>query len=278
MQRSFWQRALIFQAKMFSHLYCCLIGQKIRKQRRGRPFSVFLEPARCVAILAPHMDDEIIGCAGLIQQYVRQGTRVIIIYLTDGAHALSGEARQWCNQMRIRESEQSTNLLGIQERFFLQQPDGALTDNSSVRLQLASIFHHEQPGIIYLPYPCDPHSDHQQAFLITKEIIRQGTLDATAFFYQIRVPIPVRLISTILDISSSAALKKQALGYFVSQSQINFNLLLHLQQCQGYLLGWRPRLVEVFALIDATIWKWSPADLSNTGRQILRHRHVPLCF
>ena len=91
MQRSLWQRAFIFQSEIFSHLYCCLVGEKIRRQRRGSPFSVFLESARCVAVLAPHMDDEIIGCAGMMQRYVRQGTRVIIIYLTDGAHGLSGE-------------------------------------------------------------------------------------------------------------------------------------------------------------------------------------------
>ena len=275
MQRSFWQQSLIFQSKIFSHLYCCLVGQKIRRQRRGRPFSVSLEPARCVAILAPHMDDEIIGCGGMMQRYVRQGTRAIIIYLTDGAYGLSGEEWKRHNRRRIQESEQSTDLLGIHERFYLQQPDGALTADSSVRFQLTSIFHRERPEIVYLPYPCDPHSDHRQTFLIMKEIIRQGRLDAASFFYQIRVPIPVRLISTILDISSSAALKKQALGCFVSQDRLDFKLLLHLQRCQGYLLGWRPRLVEVFARIDAAIWQWSPADLSSAGAPILGHRQVP---
>ncbi len=108
-----------------------------------------------------------------------------------------------------------------------------------------------------------------------KDIIRQGKLDVSAFFYQVRAPIPVRLISTILDISPSAALKKRALGCFASQDQMDFNLLLHLQRCQGYLLGWKPRLVEVFARVEAAAWQWSPAYLSNNGRQISGHRHVP---
>ncbi len=77
---------------MISHLYCCLVGQEIRRRRRSKRFNHFIEPAQCVAILAPHMDDEIIGCAGLMHRYVQQGTRVMIVYLTDGAHALRGKS------------------------------------------------------------------------------------------------------------------------------------------------------------------------------------------
>lgn len=39
-----------------------------------------------VLILAPHPDDEVIGCAGVIQQALKAGAKVKIIYLTNGDH------------------------------------------------------------------------------------------------------------------------------------------------------------------------------------------------
>ncbi len=39
-----------------------------------------------VLILAPHPDDEDIGCAGVIQRALKSGAKVKIMYLTNGDH------------------------------------------------------------------------------------------------------------------------------------------------------------------------------------------------
>ena len=39
-----------------------------------------------VLILAPHPDDEAIACAGVIQQALKAGAKVKIVYLTNGDH------------------------------------------------------------------------------------------------------------------------------------------------------------------------------------------------
>src|SRR4030042_2929508 len=39
-----------------------------------------------VLILAPHPDDEAIGCAGIIQQALKAGSEVHVVYLTNGDH------------------------------------------------------------------------------------------------------------------------------------------------------------------------------------------------
>src|SRR5690348_6988030 len=37
-----------------------------------------------VVVLAPHMDDEIIGCGGTIARHAAAGASVTVVYLTDG--------------------------------------------------------------------------------------------------------------------------------------------------------------------------------------------------
>ena len=62
----------------------------LKKTDPGRwPTILALEPFKKnerVLILAPHPDDEVIGCAGVIQQALKAGARVKVVYLTNGDH------------------------------------------------------------------------------------------------------------------------------------------------------------------------------------------------
>jgi len=57
-----------------------------------------------VAVLAPHMDDETLGCGGTIARHVRAGASVTTIFLTDGRHGSVTNAALW-GQERAREEE-----------------------------------------------------------------------------------------------------------------------------------------------------------------------------
>jgi len=90
-----------------------------------------------ILILAPHPDDEIIGCAGVIQRALSQGAQVKIVYLTNGEHnqfafmvyekrpiLLKGEFIS-LGKLRRSESVKSAELLGLsrQNLIFLGYPD-----------------------------------------------------------------------------------------------------------------------------------------------------------
>jgi N-acetylglucosamine malate deacetylase 1 len=42
-----------------------------------------------VVILAPHMDDEVIGCGGTLRKHVLNGADVTVVFLTDGRYGSS---------------------------------------------------------------------------------------------------------------------------------------------------------------------------------------------
>src|SRR5579885_3094484 len=58
-----------------------------------------------VLVLAPHMDDEVIGPGGTLRRHVEAGAAVTVVFLTDGR--MGGWDDGTLNQRRKRESERA---------------------------------------------------------------------------------------------------------------------------------------------------------------------------
>src|SRR5947208_7699287 len=71
-------------------------------------------------VLAPHPDDEVIGCGGLLALHLAEGRKVHVVVATDGAQA--GDAVQ-----RRSESRAAVALLGDATIEFLGYPDRELS-------------------------------------------------------------------------------------------------------------------------------------------------------
>ena len=105
----------------------------------GRAESQFPPPEKGerLVIVAPHPDDEVLGCGGLIQQAVAVGADVRVIYLTNGDHNqmafklysgrlhLSPKDYYKFGERRRMEALAATGLLGLQpnQLVFLGYPD-----------------------------------------------------------------------------------------------------------------------------------------------------------
>jgi LmbE family N-acetylglucosaminyl deacetylase len=90
-----------------------------------------------ILILAPHPDDEAIGCAGIVQEALRQGAKVRIVYLTNGdsnqlafivyEKRLTFKKGEFLHMGEVRRKEANTamRLLGVDESnlIFLGYPD-----------------------------------------------------------------------------------------------------------------------------------------------------------
>ena len=90
-----------------------------------------------ILILAPHPDDESIGCAGLIQHALKAGAEVRVVYLTNGDHnefafivyekRLTFRKGEFIHMGLVRHLEaiKAMNLLGLNEDklVFLGYPD-----------------------------------------------------------------------------------------------------------------------------------------------------------
>lgn len=90
-----------------------------------------------ILILAPHPDDEVIGCAGIIQKALKTGAKVRVCYLTNGDHnqiafiiykkRISLRQNEFIHMGKVRRKEavNAMKLLGLDEKnlVFLGYPD-----------------------------------------------------------------------------------------------------------------------------------------------------------
>lgn len=127
-------------------------------------------------IMAPHPDDEALGCGGLILHLRSQNIPVWVVFVTSGdaSHLNSKDyPPQILASLRENEAKKSCEILGVEpcNIFFLRQPDSLLSYiEYSTKTEIASVILKllEQFAIasLFLPWRRDPHPDHR----ITYEI------------------------------------------------------------------------------------------------------------
>src|SRR5258708_20804530 len=81
-----------------------------------------------VLVIAPHPDDESIGCGGTICLHTDRGDYVAAVFLTSGEFALSDLPREKAWVIREGEAQESADILGITSVTFLRRPDHYLGD------------------------------------------------------------------------------------------------------------------------------------------------------
>lgn len=127
-------------------------------------------------IIAPHPDDEVIGCAGLIQALVKRGTPPHVIILTGG----EGSHRRCCDiaketliEMRHNLTLRAAATLGLPESHIhtLQYPDGGVSLEHSETEQLRTLLTQLSPDTLFVPHKGEGWSDHLQAAAIVKALL-----------------------------------------------------------------------------------------------------------
>lgn len=163
-------------------------------------------------VFAPHPDDEVIGCGGLIAQHRREGRAVRVIVATDGSGA--GEAA-------LREEESRRGLDKIDpaiELEFLRFPDRGLGDDALPRIREELVAF--RPDLVLVPSPVEIHPDHLTlARLVIETIQRDETLfaelgTARVAFYEVSQPLRP---NAIVDITDVAETKYAAIAEHASQ-------------------------------------------------------------
>ena len=120
----------------------------------------FPPPAR-VVVVAPHPDDETLGCGGSIALHRMQGDPVTVIVVFDGAlgaPGADGAAR------REAECRAAAELLLEPELEFWRLPEGHVPsthDMEAATSRLAARLEELRPERVYAPWPGDDHPDHR---------------------------------------------------------------------------------------------------------------------
>jgi len=116
-----------------------------------------------VLVIAPHPDDEVLGCGGTIKKYSNKGSEVYLCIVT---RAYTPDWNQEFIDNRKKEIKCANKILGIKETFFLDLPTVKLDTIGQKKLNdlISGIIEKVKPEALYLPFVKDSNKDHRLVF------------------------------------------------------------------------------------------------------------------
>ena len=138
-------------------------------------------PHQRVCIFAPHPDDEIIGCGGLLQQLTANGNPIVLIHVTNGTQSHPDSqiySQESLDIIRPQESIKALEVLGVTHQVMtiaLNLTDGnVFAQQDQFRQKLSAII--QPDDILITPFMQDGHPDHEATGLVVASFAKQHHL------------------------------------------------------------------------------------------------------
>lgn len=200
----------------------------------SQPMPISQKPA---LIVAPHQDDETLGCGGLIALKREQGIPVQVVFITDGAASHTWHPKFKSGEIapiRQQEATAALEILGVDRAHihFLNHRDGKLkympeVDRQQIATQLTQILCDFNPGEVYVTHRHDRSADHESAYVIAEAAIAASGLEIELLQYPIWILWKTLLFRDVkpselvgarrLSIKTVQSKKRQALETYRSQ-------------------------------------------------------------
>ena len=164
-------------------------------------------------VLAPHPDDEVLGCAGAIMRHVERSDPVKVVVLTDGAFG-AGNRQAEVTRRREAESREAGKILGYGEPEFWRIPDRGLAGWQELSGELTRVINEFSPEWVYIPSWWEIHPDHVAVARGVTDALRQGFISARLAMYEVGMPLQP---NCLLDITELLERKRVAIACFGSQ-------------------------------------------------------------
>lgn len=166
-----------------------------------------------ILVVAPHPDDDIIGCGGTVALHRQLGHTVSMLYLTDGEKGVRNMNATRSAEVRKNEAVRGAGKVDVtpDHLYYLHLRDGDVINQCGTNYDLRDILEEVDPDVIYLPSFLEQHRDHYAANVLLKNnLINSVTIAA----YEVWTPlVPNRLI----NITATMEAKREALKQHASQ-------------------------------------------------------------
>lgn len=187
---------------------------------------------RSILIVAPHPDDETLGCGGTLAKRAKEGCKVAVVVLTDGCnlfrlsplrievHPTPAET----SAMRKEETRRAVDILGGNREAirFLDVEDASLTRHvESVSETLAAIIREAAPDEVYVTSEHENHPDHVAGCAAVRSAMRKAHSRAALYRYIVSLrpglsPSSVPGPSVAIDVAGQLESKRRAVSQFAS--------------------------------------------------------------
>lgn len=116
-----------------------------------------------ILILAPHPDDEVLGCGATIKKLSEEGNTVFVLVVSRGSKRLYDQTKV---EAVRKEALEAHVLLGVTKTFFLDFPAPELdtVPLADISREISKILTEYKINVLYLPHRGDIHNDHRVVF------------------------------------------------------------------------------------------------------------------
>ncbi len=218
--------------------------------------------ARSVLVVAPHYDDEVLGCGGLLAALIEGGVRANVLFLSDGAGGIEGaDDPAAYSERRRQEADAVAALFGFAATH-LDLPDGQLQHRiGEIRAAFVEALAEHQPDLLLVPSPLEVTPDHQAAFAAVHEVLssRRDAPTATdpglagagpvVLTYEVNHPHHPDLL---VDVGTQIDRLREAMALYASQQERHdyLSAALGLRQYRTHTLAPEVEAAEGYRRLD----------------------------
>jgi LmbE family N-acetylglucosaminyl deacetylase len=186
-----------------------------------RPIVIKAPFGASMLVIAPHQDDEVIGCGGAMALQRKAGAAVQTVVLQDGAdeHQQVSLTREQLKDLRNAESRAAAEIIGADSPVFLAHKD-LVREAETIAEYLACCIESKSIDVIFTPFALDGNVDHRAANKILADALSYIRRDVRILQYEVWancVPNVAIIIDSVIDD------KRDMLGCFrFANSALNY--------------------------------------------------------
>ncbi|WP_292934519.1 PIG-L deacetylase family protein [Noviherbaspirillum sp.] len=119
-----------------------------------------------ILVVAPHADDEVLGCGASIARHVAAGDKVAVAIMTNASLGAPEIFPVAAVETARREAQRAHALLGVQRTVFFDFPAPRLDQYPRYKISqsLGEAIAEFRPETVYVPHRGDLHHDHAVVF------------------------------------------------------------------------------------------------------------------
>ena len=148
----------------------------------------FETAGEAVLVVAPHPDDEVLGCAGLVQRLLTVGRQVDVVILSGGgkSHTMCcgiDEAELIENRRQL--SRRAAGIIGLppERLHFLDYLDGSIAFDNAETGRFRQLMAELKPDAVFVPHHGEGWSDHLAAGEIARRLVKENGKMVRLFEY-----------------------------------------------------------------------------------------------
>ncbi|MBT7464124.1 MAG: PIG-L family deacetylase [Bacteroidetes bacterium] len=149
------------------------------------------ELALQILVVAPHHDDEVIGCGGTIAYLTQKGHAVDVVYMTSGDIGVPNTEKLQAREIRESEATKSCEVLGVRNKWFLRGKDRDISYSLEKVKNIVEIIRKGGYQGVLFPHGNEQDREHR----IIHDIVGEATwLSASPYFPELGSPTHLKYL------------------------------------------------------------------------------------